>query len=141
VLKLTDAEGRVFALRRITLADYDALAALGLDVEAVSEDLSRLADVIQNRRKFAGLLWWFVGPAVEAAKLTPAEFHAGLDGDAIYRAATGVRDAVIDFFPYPPEVKAKFIASLAPPAEPTAPGGSGGGPTSWLPSPDSTPGG
>lgn len=136
--KLVDAKGREFEARRITVGDYDDLAALGLDVEGVSEDLGLLAEVVRDRRKFAALLWWFVGGAVEAAKLTPRDFYQGLDGDALSRGAHLIRDAVIDFFPYPPQVKAKLIADLTAGQNPAA--GSDVAPASTRPLPaDSTP--
>lgn len=135
-LGFTDATGYEWPFRRITLADYDDLAAVGLDVEAVSEDLGKLADLIQNRRKFAAVLWWFVGAAVEAAKLTPREFHARLDGDVMHAAAIAVRDAVIDFFPYPAAVKAKLIGRLtAGQGTEEAPDGCDAAPTNTPPSP------
>ncbi|HYH63267.1 MAG TPA: hypothetical protein VD866_01070 [Urbifossiella sp.] len=133
-VKFTNADGREWAFKRITLADVDELTTLGLDVEAVSEDIGKLAELVIRRRAFAAVLWWFVGDAVVAKELGAVDLHRALDGDALARAVEAVRDAVIDFFPYPPAAKAKLIAELT-----AAPAGSAAAPSSSPPSPDSTP--
>ena len=139
--KFTDAKGREWEFRRITVGDLDELAALGLDVEAVSEDFGQLAALGAKPRAFATVLWWFVGNAVTAAKVEPVDFKAGLDGDAMARAFDALRDAVIGFFPYPPTVKATLIARLAAEQEKAwaTAVGSAVEPTNSPPSPASTP--
>lgn len=104
----TDAKGRAWPFKKLTVADLDDLAALGLDVEAVSEDLDRLSRLVASPRKFAAVLWWFAG----REGTDPKDFHAGLDGDALARAVVAVGAAVIDFFPLQPGEKAKMIARL-----------------------------
>ena len=132
--KFTDAEGREWPLKRITVGALDELAELGLDVEAVSEDLDRLGPLVGRPRTFAAVLWWFVGEAVEQAELTVEDFRAALDGDALARAVTAVGVALVDFFPLPPAEKAALIARLT-----AAPDGSGGTPSSSAAPPASTP--
>ncbi len=138
-MKFADMTGKEWPVRRITFGDLDELAALGLDVEAVSADLSVLAELVIDRRRFAAVLWWFVGPAVEAEKLTPQDFHRRLDGDSLARGVEAVAGAVVDFFPYPPAAKARIQAKLSAGLWTPAPGGSDAAPSSSPPSPDSTP--
>lgn len=137
----TDSKDRSWTLKRITFADVDGLTALGLDVEGVSVDLSKLADLAVRRRDLVAVLWWFVGDAVTAAELKEGDLHRALDGDALARAVEAIRDAVIDFFPYPPAAKAKLIADLtaAEKATTSGPDGSAAEPSSSPVSPASTP--
>jgi hypothetical protein len=108
-----DAKGRSWPLRPITIGDLDELDNLDLNLDRLGEDLDRLAEVAVDRRKFAALLWWFVGEQVTAAGIEPADFNRALDGDATLAAATAVREAVVDFFPIPPAARAKMLATLA----------------------------
>jgi hypothetical protein len=136
VAKFTDAKNREWQFREITFADLAELKALGLDVEAVSADLGLLAGVFEDRRRLAELLWWFVAPAVAAAKVDGAEFHRGLTGDTLYAATVAIRDSVIGFFHYPPAVKADMIRRLTE-AETTAWAAQVGSPSAGPSSPPS----
>lgn len=121
-------------MRRVTVGDLDDLAALGLDVEAVSEDIDKIAGLLAKPRAFAAVIWWFVGDAVTAAKVDPADFKKTLDGDALARAVGAVVAGVADFFPLPPAAKAALIARLT-----ADPDGSADASSSSPPSPASTP--
>jgi len=134
VPKLKDGTGREWPMRRVTVGDLDELAELGLDVEAVSEDIDRIAGLLSKPRAFARVIWWFVGAAVTEAKVEPADFNKTLDGDALARAVGAVVAGVADFFPLPPAEKAALIARLT-----ADPDGSAEASTPSPPSPASTP--
>lgn len=134
-----DSTGREWPFRRITVGDLDELAAAGLDVESVSEDLDRLAELVVKPRRFAAVLWWFVGERVAEAGVDLAAFHAALDGEALAAAVVAVRDSIVEFFPFPAAVKARMIAEMNGQKPSPSPGGSGAAPTNSPASPGSTP--
>lgn len=104
--KFTDGKGREWSVK-VTVGNLEDLAAAGLDVEVVSADPNKLADVLTKRRTFAAVLWVFVGEQVTARQITPEDFKNSLDGPVLFEAAGAVEDAIMSFT-LPPKVAEAF---------------------------------
>ena len=113
----TDSSGKPWELR-ITIGLLDRLKAVGLDLDAMTNDKSSPLGILMMERKVLGSVLWILveKQATAAGVATPEEFFAEFDGPTLEAAGEALLDAVLDFFPR--RVTAPIRASLPRPARP-----------------------
>ena len=100
-----DSLGREWDLR-ITIGLLDPLAAVGLDLEAITEDHEAVLAKIAKPRTLGKVLWTIIGKQAAERKIDQSDFLAGLDGPRIHSALMKLVESIMDFIQPPSVAKA-----------------------------------
>ncbi len=100
-----DTAGREWDLR-ITIGLIDPLIAVGLDLEAITEDYQSVLTKIARPRQLGKVLWAIVEKQAREKKVDVEDFLAGLDGPSIHTALMKLVESIMDFSQPPTVAKA-----------------------------------
>ena len=108
----TDCLGREWDLR-VTVADLEPLRRLaGLDLSGLSAAVGHAGGLISDPEKLVRVLYHLCSEQAKSQDVSPEAFGRGFAGMILVESARALMEAIVDFFPLPPESGANLKESL-----------------------------